>query len=96
MRSIMLAAAAALALSSGAALAAGGNVPGNSTSTSMGAPAESPNYAAPRSGVVPGLPNQERDAQASGNGVARQQMVEKGKIPQAPRSPVTGHAQTNP
>ncbi|HJS87232.1 MAG TPA: hypothetical protein VJ779_17390 [Acetobacteraceae bacterium] len=63
LRSMVLA-AAALALSGGGALAAGGAI-ANSTTTSMGAPAGSPGYSAPRSEVVPGVPRQERRAEES-------------------------------
>jgi hypothetical protein len=64
MKAVVLAATAALALSSGTALAAGHEAIANSTTTSMGAPIGSPEYSAPRSAVVPGLPQQERDAEA--------------------------------
>ena len=110
MRSILFAAATALALSPGIALAqgaggaggqggggGGNNAVGNSTSTSTGAPIESPNYSAPRSAAVPGTPNQQTEAQQmNSNGVAREKMMERGKIPQAPQNPITGHAQTSP
>jgi len=61
-KATLIAAAAALALSTGAAMAAGAIA--DSTTTSMGAPKGSPGYAAPRSSVVPGLPPQTREAQA--------------------------------
>ncbi len=99
MKSALLVAATLFAASTGAALAqggGGGNATGNNTSTSMGAPAESPGYASPRSSVVPGLSSQTRSAQRMNRGVARDTMMDKGKIPQAPRNPITGHAQTNP
>jgi hypothetical protein len=97
----LLVAAAGFAFSSGVALAqngGGGGEPatGGSTSTSVGAPADSPNYSAPRSAVVPGTPPQERDAEQANQGTARQQAIERGKIPQAPKNPITGHAQTTP
>ncbi len=62
MRSVVLA-ASLLALQAGTALAAGHEAIANSTTTSMGAPIGSPEYSAPRSKVVPGLPQQEREAQ---------------------------------
>jgi len=61
MKSILL--AAALALSAGPALADGNEAIANNTTTSMGAPIGSPEYSAPRSEVVPGLPQQAVDAQ---------------------------------
>ena len=66
MKAVFLAAAAALALPASAAFAQGGGgnpAIANQTTTSMGAPAESPGYAAHRSEVVPGLPPQAREAQ---------------------------------
>ena len=63
MKSVVLAAAAALVLSAGTALADGNGAIANNTTTSMGAPAGSPEYGAPRSEVVPGLPRQERRAE---------------------------------
>jgi curli biogenesis system outer membrane secretion channel CsgG len=68
MKSVVIAAAAALALSCGAALAAGNGASANSTTTSMGAPAGSPEYSAPRSEVVPGVPHQERRAEERNEG----------------------------
>lgn len=56
---LLMAGIAALALSSGAALAQGDAI-ANHLTTSMGAPAASPNYAAPRSAVIPGTPAEER------------------------------------
>ncbi len=100
MKSILLA-AAVFALSSGVALAAGGGGGGgadigNNTSTSMGAPSGSPSYSAPRSGAVPGLPAQASHTQQANQGQMKQAYKEKGVIRQAPRNPVTGHAQTAP
>ncbi|HJS84878.1 MAG TPA: hypothetical protein VJ779_05415 [Acetobacteraceae bacterium] len=101
MKSALLAAAAALALSTGVAFAqAGGGGGGggnpaisNSTGTSMGAPAGSPEYAAPRSAVVPGLPAQSREAQQDNAAGGRQ--VDQGVASpvQGPTNPVTGHTQ---
>ena len=65
MKSVLIAAAAALALSGGTALAAGNGAIANQTTTSMGSPSSSPSYSAPRSEVVPGTPEQEKRAQES-------------------------------
>lgn len=63
MKTVLIAAAAALALSSGAALAGGDGAIAHNTTTSMGSPVGSPGYAAARSEVVPGLPAQARKAE---------------------------------
>ena len=71
MRTIFVAAVAALALSTGVAFAqagggaGGGGNPavGNSTSTSMGAPKGSPGLSAPRSESMPGVSGQQRMAE---------------------------------
>jgi len=98
MKTALLAAAAALALSGGAALAAGGggNGPavGNDTTTSMGAPHGSPEYSAPRSAVVPGLPAQEREAQQDNAAAGRQTNQGVAAPVQGPTNPVTGRTQT--
>lgn len=93
MKSVLIAAAAALALSGGAALAAGNGAIANQTTTSMGAPTGSPSYAAPRSKVVPGLPHQEKEAQRDNAAGGRQ--VDQGVTTpvQAPTNPVTGRTQ---
>jgi hypothetical protein len=79
MKFVAFAAAAALALSGGAALAAGGAI-ANSTTTSMGAPAGSPGYSAPRSEVVPGVPRQERRTEEN-NEVAGQSATQRYATP---------------
>jgi hypothetical protein len=56
-------AATALGLAPAVALAAGNPAIANQTTTSMGSPAGSPGYQAPRSEVVPGVPAQARVAQ---------------------------------
>ncbi len=99
MKSALLAAAAALALSGGTAFAqagggGGGNAAiGNNTTTSMGAPAGSPEYAAPRSAVVPGVPAQAREAQQDNSAAGRQ--VDQGVATpvQGPTNPATGRTQ---
>jgi hypothetical protein len=86
MKSILLATTIALGLSAGTASAdGGGGAIANYTTTSMGAPAESPNYSAPRSAVIPGLPAQARQAQALNRGHQRQRQVMVGEINLAPR-----------
>ena len=95
MKTALLAAAAALALSGGVAFAqeGGGNPPvANQTTTSVGAPESSPEYSAPRSAVVPGLPQQERQAQQ--NNAAGNRTDQGAATPvQGPNNPVTGHTQ---
>ena len=56
----------------------------NMTTTSMGAPFSSPNYAAPRSVVVPGLPAQEREMQRIHAGHGRQLQASVGEINSSP------------
>ena len=64
MKLLTLAASVAiLAISAGTALAGGHEAIANSTTTSMGAPIGSPEYSAPRSEAVPGVPRQERRAE---------------------------------
>jgi len=96
MKTVLLATAAVLALSGGAALAAGGeggSSSANSTATSMGAPSGSPEYSAPRSAAVPGLPAQERAAQQN-NAAAGQQTDQGVAAPvKGPSNPVTGNTQ---
>jgi hypothetical protein len=102
MKTALLAAAAALALSGGVAFAQGGGgggggggepATGNQTATSMGAPAGSPEYSAPRSGVVPGLPAQSREAQQD-NAATGSQTDQGAATPvQGPKNPATGHTQ---
>jgi hypothetical protein len=89
----LIGAASALALSAGAALAAGNGAIANQTTTSMGAPTGSPGYAAPRSEVVPGLPPQTREAQEDNEQGGRH--VDQGATTpvQGPTNPVTGHTQ---
>ncbi len=98
-KTTLIAAAAALALSGGVALAQGGGggggnaAIGNNTTTSMGAPAGSPGYAAPRSAVVPGLPPQTKEAQQDNAAGGRQ--VDQGITTpvQGPTNPITGRTQ---
>ena len=94
MKHVLYATAAILGLTSGVALAT--DPLGNNTSTSAGAPIESPSYAAPRSAAVPGLSPQAIQAQDANRGHLRAALMAKGKIPQAPISPLTGHAQITP
>jgi hypothetical protein len=94
MKRLVYMTAAMLALTSGVALAT--DPLANNTSTSAGAPASSPNYAAPRSSAVPGLPAQAIQAQTANQGHFRAALIAKGKIPQAPTSPLTGHVVTAP
>ncbi len=98
MKTVLLA-AAALALSGGVAFAqsGGGNsAVGNNTTTSMGAPHGSPGYAAPRSGAVPGLPAQAKEAQQD-NAASGQHTDQGVATPvQGPTNPVTGKTQTTP
>ena len=84
--SVLIAAAAALALSGGVALAAGNGAIANSTTTSMAAPTGSPGYAAPRSEVVPGLPPQTKEAQTDNEQAGVHSAL-------APKNPVTGDTQ---
>ncbi len=99
MKSVLLAAAAVLTLSGGVAFAqsGGGNGPaiGNQTTTSVGSPAGSPGYAAPRSSVVPGLPAQSRAAQQEN--AASGQTTDQGVATpvQGPKA-LNGKTQTNP
>ena len=95
MRSALLAASAALALISGAAFAQGPAI-ANDTTTSMGSPSSSPEYAAPRSAAVPGLAPQQREAQQRNAAQGRQ--VDQGVTApvQGPTNPVTGRAQVTP
>ncbi|MGH7042032.1 MAG: PepSY domain-containing protein, partial [Acetobacteraceae bacterium] len=58
--SLLMAGVAALAFSSGATLAQGDGAIANHMTTSMGTPTASPNYAAPRSAVIPGTPAEEK------------------------------------
>jgi hypothetical protein len=96
MKSALFAVAAAFALSAGVAFADGGGsgpAIGNSTSTSMGAPSGSPEYAAPRSAAVPGLSSQQREAQQE-NAAAGHQVDQGVTAPvQGPTNPVTGNTQ---
>ena len=46
-------------------VAGGGEIGDYTTTTSMGPPRSSPNYSAPSSAIVPGLPVQERPAERS-------------------------------
>lgn len=78
MKSILLATALALALPAGAALA--DEAIANNTATSMGTPAASPEYAAPRSTVIPGLPTQERLAEQMNRGHQRQLDARLGEL----------------
>ena len=99
MKTALLAAAAVLILSYGAAFAQGGGgepAAGNQTTTSMGAPASSPEYAAPRSAAVPGLAPQQRQAQQenAAGGVQTDQGVTAPV--QGPTNPVTGKRQVAP
>ncbi len=98
-KATLIAAAAALALSGGVALAQGGGgngAVGNDTTTSLGAPKGSPGYAAPRSGAVPGLPAQAKEAQQD-NSVGGRQVDQGATTPvQGPTNPITGKTQTNP
>jgi hypothetical protein len=90
MRSILFAAAAALALSGGIAFAQGGGgspAIANQTTTSVGAPPGSPGYKAPRSEAVPGVPPQARAAEEANEGSPAATL--------APKNPVTGHVQTS-
>ncbi len=81
----VIAAAAALAMSGGVALAGGNSAIGNQTTTSMGAPAGSPGDAAARSAVIPGLPPQTREAQADNAAAGRH-------VDQSLTAPVQGPA----
>jgi hypothetical protein len=75
----------------------GGNGPAisHSTTTSMGAPVGSPEYAAPRSAVVPGLAPQQREAQQD-NAAGGRQVNEGVTAPvQGPTNPVTGNTQVS-
>jgi hypothetical protein len=78
MKAILLATALALALPVGTAFAEGAIA--NNTTTSMGAPIQSPNYSAPRSAVVPGLPAQARLAQQMNRGHERQLQAKVGEV----------------
>jgi hypothetical protein len=78
MKSILLATALVLALPAGAALA--DEAIANNTATSMGTPAASPEYAAPRSAVIPGLPTQERLAQQRNRDHERQLEAKLGEV----------------
>lgn len=93
MKSILIAAATFLALSGGAALAEGNPAIANQTTTSMGAPAGSPGYAAPRSEVVPGLPPQEREAEEDREAGGRQVNEALAAPVQGPTNPITGRTQ---
>jgi hypothetical protein len=103
MKLTLFAAATALALSGGAALAqsaggsggSGGNpAVSNDTTTSMGAPSGSPSYQAPRSAVVPGLSPQQRTAQQE-NQATQAPTDQSATAPvQGPKNPVTGRTQT--
>jgi hypothetical protein len=81
MKSLLLATAVVLAP---VAAFASGDAIGNMATTSMGAPYASPNYSAPRSAIVPGLPAQEREAQAMNRGHQRQLQAEAGEVNLAP------------
>lgn len=96
MKALLIAAATALALSGGVAFAQGaGNDIGNQTTTSMGAPSGSPNYSAPRSASVPGLPPQARLAQQENSLNTHTDQGVAAPV-QGPHNPITGHTQTNP
>lgn len=82
MKSILLATALVLALPVGAAFA--DEAIANNTATSMGTPAASPEYAAPRSAVIPGLPTQERLAEQLNRGHERQLEAKLGELGFAP------------
>jgi hypothetical protein len=82
MRSILLATVLALALPAGAALA--DEAIATNTATSMGTPAASPDYSAPRSAVIPGLPTQERLAERMDRGHERQLEAKLGELGFAP------------
>ena len=82
MKSILLAAAFALVLPTGAVFAA--EAIANNTATSMGTPAGSPEYAAPRSAVILGLPTQERSAEQRNRGHERQLEAKLGEVSLAP------------
>jgi hypothetical protein len=71
----------------------GGRAIGNSTTTSMGAPAGSPEYSAPRSTVVPGLPAQAHEAQQDNTAAGRQTNQGVAAPVQGPTNPVTGNTQ---
>ena len=109
MKPAFFAAVVALALSGGVAFAqgggggaggggggaegGGGRAIGNSTATSMGAPAGSPEYSAPRSAVVPGLPAQAREAQQDNAAAGRQTNQGVAAPVQGPTNPATGNTQ---
>jgi hypothetical protein len=95
MRSALLTTSAALALFGGAAFAQGPAI-ANDTTTSVGTPSGSPEYAAPRSAVVPGLAPQQREAQQRNAAQGRQ--VDQGVTApvQGPTNPVTGNTQVTP
>jgi hypothetical protein len=77
----------------GGAEGGGGRSIGNSTATSMGAPAGSPEYSAPRSAVVPGLPAQAREAQQDNAAAGRQTNQGVAAPVQGPTNPATGNTQ---
>lgn len=98
MRTIFVAAAAALALSTGVAFAqAGGGNPaiGNFTSTSMGAPKGSPGLTAPRSQSIPGVSNQQRMAEQN-NAAGGTQTDQGVTTPVQGPTGLNGRRQTNP
>lgn len=96
MKTLLIAAATAFALSGGVAFAAGeggGNgAIANSTTTSMGAPEGSPGMTAPRSEAVPGVAPQQRLAQEQN---AQNQHTDQGVMApvQGPKNPMTGNTQ---
>ncbi len=60
----------------------------------MGAPTGSPGYAAPRSGAVPGLPAQTKEAQQDNAQTAQGTDQGVATPVQGPNNPITGHTQT--
>ncbi len=93
MKSVLL---ALTALSCGVIFAPNVNAANNGVTTSMGAPQGSPSYSAPRSAVVPGLPQQERRAQQQHEAMGQEKTDQGVTTPvQGPKS-LNGKTQTNP